>query len=195
MRSLFLCAAIFGMTAPAYAGTRSINLSTTNANLSHWTVSELSKGGVVSAPGTFVHTYWGKAPGITIPFSDNDGFWYATNTFSLPASATNVSLTISQIGMDDRGVIELNGQPITASGASNSGSGFMQLTDPGSNVAYSFPYKAGAVNVTVTSGFVTGNNTLSVIVNNTYQGIYGSITPSGPTNFGVRAWVHYTISK
>jgi hypothetical protein len=171
-----------------------LHIGTTQNYFDRWTVREISGGEIVSGKPTFIPVNdWGHSPAITIPFTDNDGFWEARRTFVIPPGATNVRLHISRIGVDDRCVIKLNDVIITSAATTAKGAGFMQFSDPGENHPYSFDYVAGPVDFTGTANFRTGVNVISVIVNNTEDGKDGTITPFGPTNFGMVGEVTYDL--
>lgn len=101
------------------------------------------------------------------------GFWIADYSFVLPQNATGVNFSYDNFFADDRAVLYLNGQAITATGIyADQGGGEMVLTDGGNPQSYSF---TSAISGTTSSGFnIGGENTIEVIVNNTGQGIYGS---------------------
>jgi uncharacterized protein YceK len=71
----------------------------------------------------------------------------------------------------------------------------MQMTDGGPNAPMKFLYPNNAdETVQIQTGFVSGLNTITAIVNNTGDGIYGapcSLSCAGPTNFGFIASVTY----
>jgi hypothetical protein len=130
------------------------------------------------------------------------GFWLADYVFYLAYGATNISLSYSDFYVDDRGLLLLNGNPIVASGIPYNGNynpGSLVYTDGGSPQPYSsFVGPYGSVSGTVTSGFNTGGfNTLRVIVNNTYQGVFGPDFPllgSDGTAVRLSGAVSYTLT-
>jgi len=188
-----ILAVLLAGMSPAQAKTVKIILNTTMHNLSHWTVHQLSDGTIVS--GTPVYAgilQWGGLPGITVAV-DNDGFWYATNRFTLPAKATNVVLTIKHVGAYDRAVVKMNDVTVMSMATDGPGSGYMQLKDPGKNKLYTFTNEDGPVSVTDSVDVKPGKNTLKIIVNNTEAGKGGGITTFGPTNVGITAYVTYTV--
>lgn len=197
MPKRYMLALMLFAASPAGAVTVHLSTKADNPDVS-WTVSEVSGGSTTTAGPTYVgHTDWGSISGFTIPFTDNDGFWTAQTSFTLPAGATAVTMMIKGIGVDDRAVIELNGTAIAACGTNSTGAGLMTLRDGGANNSYEFPYEAGRQAITVSSGFVTGKNTITVIVNNTYAGINGSPRPpssSDLTEFGLAGHVSYTAA-
>ena len=100
-----------------------------------------------------------------------DGFWIATLNFTLPVGATVPTLTFTGFNADDRALLELNGTIIGSYGLPvSSPSTLMQTADPGSAATYGFGVTAG----TITAGFVTGINHLTLIVNNTDNGGFGT---------------------
>jgi hypothetical protein len=123
-----------------------------------------------------------------------DGFWYAEDTFSLPADATSVALSFSSFQSDDRAVLELNGV-IIGNSSNGEGVGSMQFTDGGGLQSFDFTTSGGSG--TITTGFVAGGaNTLEVIVNNTGDGIVGATqtfqATSDKTFFKLNGTVTYT---
>lgn len=126
-----------------------------------------------------------------------DGFWTANFAFTLPAGATGVSLSFSNLTADDRAVLELNGTILGNAydgSAAAPASGNMTFTDGGTNGAYSFGGAASETGL-VTTGFnVGGSNTLTLIVNNTQSGPGGSLNPSGFTVAGVTGSVSYVAT-
>jgi hypothetical protein len=103
-----------------------------------------------------------------------DGFWFGVDSFSLPADATNVSITFASFQSDDRAVLELNGTIIGNSGNGAPGIGSINLTDGGTLQAFNF---TNVHSGTVTTGFNPGGiNSLVVIVNNTSTALTGSTT-------------------
>jgi hypothetical protein len=90
----------------AMAQQRTFHLRTNEPELSKWTVYEITKGEIVSAPAVFNHRRtWGHVPSITIPFTNCDGYWYTKRDFHIPVGATNLSLNITGLGVDDRAVL------------------------------------------------------------------------------------------
>jgi hypothetical protein len=104
-------------------------------------------------------------------------FYTLSNTFTLPTGFTNGTLTIDNLYIDDRGVLQLNGTTIASAGLlfGTTGAGFMTLTPGGPNNPFTFAFPSGDLNpnLVITSGLVAGSNTLSVIVNDTNFGIGG----------------------
>lgn len=125
------------------------------------------------------------------------GFWTANYSFFMPYGSTNISLNYSGLFADDRVVLELNGKPINAVGIKAPGVGYMVFSNGGSSVSYSFSQlnSSGAVS----NGFIFGGqNNLTAIVNNTFDGIFGgltSITNSGDhTGFAVTGTLSYYLN-
>jgi hypothetical protein len=80
-------------------------------------------------------------------------------------------------------------------GTNDNGRGNMQFRDPGNNRRYKFQFIAGEVSFTDTTDLKPGRNELKVIVNNTDEGIHGTIQPvnqSDPSFFALEATVTYT---
>lgn len=99
------------------------------------------------------------------------GAWYADFLFTLPADATNVSLSFTNLVGDDRVVLQLNGTNIgdwflngNIVNPPLSGPGVMRFSGQTSDTSYTF---TGHTSGTVTSGFVAGVNDLRLVVNNT----------------------------
>ena len=180
----------------AAAQQRTIQLSTTKHNFLKWTVYEITNGQVVAAVPVYDHKRtWGHISGVTIPFTNCDGYWYLKRRFHIPVGATNLVFSITGLGVDDRAVILLNHAKVTSVGTLANGEGDMQFHDPGHNKPYDFQFIAGAVSFTDTVDLKPGHNELEVIVNNTGNGIYGTIQPIGPrspSSFGIEATVSYT---
>ncbi len=191
-------AAATAATVPAARaqGPVTIHLDTVASNTDvRWVVSEVRNGVTIHANPLFGAITFGNVAALTIPFTDNDGYWTARTTFTLPPGATNASLVIDALGVDDRAVISLNGQLITDSGTYSGGKGFMTLKNDGPNDRLTFAYGSGTENLTITTGLRPGVNNLHVIVNNTNQGILGvpvPVTSGSPSNFGLTGEVSYT---
>ena len=171
-----------------------IELDTRQQDVPNWTVWEVSGGQLISAAPVYAGISWGQVQALTIPFSDNDGFWYADIPFTLPAGAQNIVLHIHRLGADDRAVVQLNGNDVTSSGTDNSGAGEMTFTDGGPNQPYTFLYISGPESIKYRSNFVIGQNDLRIYVNNTGQGVTGVPVPpsqGNPTAIGIYAAVTY----
>ena len=151
-------------------------------------------------------TSTGNNSGSFLPggsLSSFGGFWLANCSFSLPLNATTISLTYTNLGVDDRVVLMLNGRPIGATGISATSpnqtyQGQMVFEDGGALQACSFTGPNASVSATVTTGFNLGGvNTIQAIINNTYSGIFGGTTTfvSGGdyTSFGVLGTVSYSV--
>ena len=193
MRRMFL-AVLLAMIASQASAQQKIILRTAKPFLSYWTVSEITNGSVASASPLYIgKTPYGNVDGYRIPFKNNDGFWYADIAFTIPQGATNMALHIVALGVDDRVVVELNGQPVTSAGTTAAGSGYMTFTDHGANQPYRFLYASGPEHRRAHQGFQAGVNDLRLIVNNTNSGIGGIPNGNGPTNVGLNAFVTYTM--
>ena len=160
--SISLCIAL-----PRRVGAAVINLGTP-ANAAAWSVTgagaagspafqvsangagEISLTSNAASTGTFV------SGGTLASFN---GFWYADQTFSVPAGSTGVSLSFDTLFANDRAVLELNGViigDVDHLGATGAGK-FSFLPGP-PDVAYTI---TGTTSDVVTSGFVIGGlNTL-----------------------------------
>ena len=103
-----------------------------------------------------------------------NGFWFADRTFTLPGNALGISLNFNGLYGNDRVVLELNGTIIgNADHLGATGAGVMSFPSGPPDAAFTF---TGTTSGTVTTGFLTGVNTLRLIVNNT------GVTPiSAPT--------------
>lgn len=99
-------------------------------------------------------------------------------SFVLPAGFTNASLSITDLNIDDRGVLQLNGVTVDSAGIFGPGTTTLVLTPGGPAVTQSYAAN-GPRNVIVTTGFVTGTNSLNIIVNDTNNGINGVPLPGG----------------
>jgi len=134
------------------------------------------------------------------PPANNPGSIYTRSiNFSLPLGATNVSLTITSLSIDDRGIVVLNNvDPIANSGIHTGDPGFLQLDIAGPNSLFPYTHFNGDFDpdLVVTSGFVTGQNTISVVVNDTNNGIQGAPLPNGAniTSFDFEGHVDFTMS-
>jgi hypothetical protein len=178
---------------------KDVKLNTESQQSRKWTVYEVVHGKAVPGPAKFINPNnggFGNLPGyITIPFLRCNGYWRASRHFHIPVGATNLVLHITALGVDDRAVIELNGAKITAVGTLANGEGDMQLRDPGQNEPYYFPFLSGPVSFDDTTHLKPGRNEITVIVNNTGDGINGTIEPiyrDRPSYFGIVAKVSYT---
>lgn len=119
-----------------------------------------------------------------------------THDFVLPTGFSNASLTIERMSADDRGVLLLNGTMISNAGIFGPGTGSMTLSPGGSNDPFTFTFGNGIQNVVVTSGFLAGLNTLSLIVNDTDNGIFGAPLATGVriSGAGVIANVSFDVA-
>jgi len=200
MKLLLAALAATAFATSALAGTTVSKIVSTTKTNDPWTVYEVSAYGAgawVSAPAVFYANEDGY-PTVTIPaaWTDNDGYWYATTSFTLPTGATKPTLAIASLFADDRVVVELNGNVVASGGYYSPGAGQMVMTDGGTLENFTFTTAQGAKVKHVTStGFVAGVNTLTLIVNNTGTGISGPLqagTAGGATEVGMTARVVYT---
>jgi hypothetical protein len=203
-QTLILSAAVFAGLAEGAASAASFDFSTTMAT--NWTASgggavdvtpyqygtEISVTSTAFSNGTFL-------PGGSL--AQFDGFWTATCAFFLPYGATNISLVYSNLTADDRAVLMLNGVAIGATGtqtASGGTQGYMVFTDGGPLESYYFSGPDATVNGSATSGFIVGGaNILKAIVNNTRDGVAGTVlrtlTTTDGTTFRVKGAVSYLL--
>jgi hypothetical protein len=152
-----------------------------------------------TAPGCISPSSNGNSTGTLISgfLVSNSSFWYADNTFSIPAGATGISLSFSGLVGDDRVVLQLNGANIgnfCCAGGLTAGDGIMSFN--GSTYVNPFDF-TNTVSGTVTSGFVVGGaNTLRLVENNTFGGTNSSaldrnFAPNDNENASVVASVTY----
>jgi hypothetical protein len=115
--------------------------------------------------------------------------------FTLPANAQDPVLYIAQLWVDDRMVVALNGHVIAdGSTCCVVGNGYMTYRDGGPNRPRTFSHVDGRLGLTVTSGLVAGDNTLTAIINNTGEGVLGvpvPVTSYNPSWFGMTGGVSY----
>jgi hypothetical protein len=197
MKNIALAALAVAMPTHFAFAKEYILIKTSPQAISSWTVSEIKDGQVVTAaPVVFGQTY-GSINSYTIPFTDNDGYWYIDTSFNIPAGATDIRLKVQKFGVDDRAVAEINGRIMTAVGTTSAGAGYMTFRDGGPNRKYNFCCISGAQNVLFKkrSAFVVGgSNDLRLIVNNTLDGIQGKPRPPSqgdPTNVGIHVFLSY----
>jgi hypothetical protein len=193
MTKLFLMAlAASAFTSSALAGTTVTTIMSTTKNSDPFVAYEVSNGAVIHAKPVYFANYR-SFPTVTIPWSDNDGYYYLQAKFVIPAGATKITLAVRSLFADDRVVAELNGKVIGATGIGAPGAGDMTLKDGGPNIPYSFTTSNSDKLTHVTSGFVTGDNYIRLIVNNTNTGISGTLTGGSGTEVGMTAKVVYTM--
>lgn len=173
---------IFALAAPASASPTIIDISTTDAT--KWDIDW--GGGYVPAS---------DAGGGFIGFGGTNGVWKARIAFSLPAVVTSVQLTISDIQVDDRVVLQLNG--VTIPGANNIihdvvGLGVHDFGDGAGAIAFDFDggtnwAQLPPVPVVLSSGFILGGvNELVAYVNNTGTTAPGALPSDGGGPTGLR---------
>ncbi len=140
---------------------------------------------VICAAGLFVSSPVVASP-VVLDVSFNHtavagspSVYSVSETFTLPADFSAPLLTVTSLIIDDRGVLQLNGTTITNAGIFGPGGGFMTFTPGGSNDPFTFTFGTGTQDLTVTTGFLPGVNTLTVLVNDTTAGIYGAPLNSG----------------
>ncbi|MBU6497894.1 MAG: PEP-CTERM sorting domain-containing protein, partial [Rhodospirillales bacterium] len=122
-----------------------------------------------------------------------DGMWSASEAFTVPQGATNLSLSFSGFNADDRALLELNGTVIgneTLFGTVGPG---QMVTTPGGPLE-NFAFN-NTIAATINSGFVIGgSNLLTLVVNNTDLGVgMGAITPISTVD-GTNATLVATMS-
>lgn len=95
-----------------------------------------------------------------------NGFWYAENSFDIPAGATDVEFSFDGLWANDRVVMFLNGVEIgNATFGGRTGLGLMKFSESGADEPYTFSEKN---NGNITTGFnIGGTNTLRMTINNT----------------------------
>lgn len=174
----------------AIASATVIDVSTCLSNAPNWLVTgagainapsiALNNGGIGLTNNAGILANMVYAAGGTA--NRFDGFWMANLTFFVPAGATNVSLTFSGLHADDRAVVELNDRVLAdymlnpGHPGSQAGPGTMALSD-GFGGPNDQPWTfAGNTSGTVTTGFLTGVNILTLIVNNTGFALLNSPT-------------------
>ena len=188
---LVLLLAVLAVAASAAPITASIggtyDLSTATA--ANWTITAptvLSGPAVVDAALTpsggsisFNSTGTSTAAGY-------DGFWVAALSFTLPTglgTSYTAALNFNNLYADDRVVLELNTTQIGNEGINGPGVGSMSLTDVVASPSYTFTLGGGSG--LITSGFLTGTNTLYLYVNNTNNGIQGGLSTVGTSGVGL----------
>jgi hypothetical protein len=125
-----------------------------------------------------------------------NGFWFADATFTLPPNASDVALTFDSLYGNDRVVLQLNGAIIgNADHLGATGPGLMSFPPGPPDVPYTF---TGTTSGTITSGFLSGVNTLRMIINNTGVGPISAPTatfanPEDATDAFLNATVTYNV--
>ena len=185
------------LCSPLNAGT--IDVSTGTAS---WTVSIPSAGVSNAIPfvngggGTHlcIISDCGSGTWVTGGTSAFDGFWVADLTFTIPAGATGVTLNFSNLQVDDRAVVYLNGTSFASLAQGGGGLGEMMFVDGVSDVPYTF---AQNLTGTLTSGFNIGaTNTIEAIVNNTGCGRCNppdGLSSGNPTDFAMEGTLSYSL--
>jgi hypothetical protein len=126
------------------------------------------------------------------PTGGGPGFYSISNDFILPVGFSDATITIRNLGFDDRGVVLLNGVIIDSAGIFGPGLGKLQLTDGGQDSSYFYSIGNGARNVVVNSGFLAGINTFTVVANDTGNGIFGpTLSTAGQTSVNLSATLNY----
>jgi hypothetical protein len=191
---------------PQRASAVSVNLGTNNA--ANWLTTVGGGGGgtpfllniVPGWPTGIGITSNGTASGQWVPGASAaafNGFWAARETFTIPEGATNVSLSFSGLGADDRCVLELNGTILGDYNLSQqTGPGIMSFPPGLPDVPYNYTL---VTNGQITSGFLSGENELLLVVNNTGWGGPHDPTramPEGDNTFvSLNATLTYTVPE
>lgn len=113
---------------------------------------------------------------LSADHSGVDDFWTATLDFILPTGFSNATLDFSTLTVDDRAVVLLNGTEILSLALTTGSGTAMVMTAGGSASPYSFAYTSGDAIASITGPFVAGQNTLTFIVNDTWNGGYGNLS-------------------
>ena len=181
LKLVLLCgAATVALTLAPAASATTIDFSTSNGA---WTVSGagatdatpfLFPSGAISlsnnghSSGTFV------TGGSAAAF---DGFWTASFSFFLPATATDAIGTLVSLTADDRVVLYVNGNLAADGGLGippgGSIAGKMEFTDGGGDQPFTFDSSDSSGSGS--GGFILGGiNTLVAVINNTGSGVTGT---------------------
>jgi hypothetical protein len=162
-------------------------------NAVSYTSQFFDASGAVTTPTPTITNY-------TFPYSLQDADWYGHDlsvwilTTTVTASASSV-LTVNDLGADDRVVVLINGVS-TGIGAGiwnyGNGSGSMVFTPGGSSTPFTFQENGGFSPVSV-GGFVDGANTITIVMNNTFNGINDCDPPAAVCG-GNPAWVAFSGS-
>lgn len=129
----------------------------------------------VVIPVNITHTATAGSPSV----------YTVSTSFTLPVGFLSPVLNIGNLYIDDRGVFELNDVIVSSTGIFGPGPGSMTFTPGGLNVPYVFAYGHGAgggigtQNLDVFGPFVTGLNTIDILVNDTNSGIFGAPLTTG----------------
>ena len=206
---LFLASIVVALPQPVVADTISTDLGTDNA--ANWLATVGGGGGgtpfllgtsLYGTPTPLVSiTSNGVEGGQWLPGSSNgtfNGFWYADQIFTIPANATNISLSFSNLWGDDRVVLELNGVIVgDRPNPGVTGPEVMSFPPGPPDVPYTF---TDVTQGQVTTGFNTGVNDLRLIVNNTNSNIGDAPTrnlanPGDSTFAGLEATLTYSVPE
>lgn len=110
-----------------------------------------------------------------VSLSATPSVYTVANNFVLPAGISNAVLTITNLSIDDRGALFLNGNIIDSAGIATGGlTQTLTYTFGGPNLPFTYAGYNGARNTVVTGGLLTGTNLFSVLVNDTSAGIAGA---------------------
>jgi hypothetical protein len=176
---------------------------------SAWTVSG---GGAVAAPAFYL-----ASPEVSITSNAEEsgqfaaggslaqftGAWNADYLFTLPANASDISLSFTNLLADDRVVLQLNGTDIgdyfldgSFSNPPLTGPGEMRVLSQSSDQPYTF---TGTTSGTITTGFILGEtNDIRLAVDNTNTATLDASTgvfqnAADATDAGVLGIVSYTV--
>ncbi len=125
-------------------------------------------------------------------------FWTASTSFVLPSNFKNAKLNITDFGVDDRGIVALNGTMIDSVGLFAPGLGRFTFKQSASSVPFFYAIGDGARNIDVTTGFLAGLNTLKFTINDTSSGIFGELSggpegEAGPTAYAFNGNLTYDV--
>jgi hypothetical protein len=122
------------------------------------------------------------------------GFYQLTKAFELPTGYTNAQISITSFSVDDRGVALLNGAIVDNTGIFGPGSGLLKLTADGTDNPFTYTRGNGDRSLVLTSGFLTGANSFSIVVNDTNNGINGNtLATAAQTNASITATLTYDV--
>lgn len=166
------------ISTSTFASTNTIDISTDITNSSNWTFTD----GISSITPNFNSTSSSYSNAYA------SGWWSGTYTFDVGTLASSTqTININNLWADDRVVLLLNGNIIDSNGIYNYGnsSGSFQMSRDGALQSLVYGSATGSINLTG-SYLTSGVNTLQLIVNDTWNGIYGpTYNNAGPTAVGL----------
>jgi hypothetical protein len=131
----------------------------------------------------------GPVQAVTVPIdfdfnatAGDPSVYTVDTTFNLPSGFSNASLNVARVYIDDRGILFFNGTELVAAGLAADGlSHPIVFLDNSTSTRTYIPsvFSSDNVDIDVTSGFVTGANTLEFLVNDTGAGVFGDPLPNG----------------